>query len=230
MVDRQNRDGVRFGGGAPASDAQQARVRRERLKQLALETFDLSKDPYVELLPDGSLGCRLCATVHATKGSYIAHSQGRRHQTALQRRAERDAKLNGVLSKHHTMNMTTRPMLKRSLKIGRPGYKVTRFWDEDQRGLEFELLYPDIEPGLQPRHSFMSAFEQRVEPADKNFQYLLFAANPYETVGFKIPNLPLDKGPDKFSTNWNKETNTFNLKLLFKPHSTTTTTTVEDDA
>jgi splicing factor 3A subunit 2 len=28
----------------------------------------------------------------------------------------------------------------------------------------------------------MSAYEQRVEPADKAFQYVLFAAEPYETV------------------------------------------------
>lgn len=33
----------------------------------------------------------------------------------------------------------------------------------------------------------MSAFEQRVEAADKAWQYLLFAADPYETVAFKIP-------------------------------------------
>ena len=214
-TDRQNRDGVRFGAGAPASDAQQARARRERLKQLALETFDISKDPYLARSPVGSLECRLCATVHATEGSYMAHTQGKRHQTALQRRAERDAKMSGVLAKQR--QGAPRPMPRKSLKIGRPGYKVTKFWDEDQRGLEFELLYPDIEPGLQPRHSFMSAFEQRVEPADKNFQYLLFAANPYETVAFKIPNLPIDKNPSKFSTNWEKETSTFTLRLQFKP-------------
>lgn len=31
---------------------------------------------------------------------------------------------------------------------------------------------------------FMSAFEQRVEtPPDGNYQFLLFAAEPYETIG-----------------------------------------------
>ena len=38
------------------------------------------------------------------------------------------------------------------------------------------------------------SFAQRVEAPDKNFQFLLFAAEPYETIGFKIPNKPIDKG------------------------------------
>jgi splicing factor 3A subunit 2 len=214
MVDRQNRDGVRFGTGAPASDAQAARARRERLRQLALETFDVSKDPYIVRNRLGTLECKLCATVHATEGSYLAHTQGKRHQTALQQRAERDIKLSAQLGRGPT---ASRPMPKKSLKIGRPGYKVTKFWEDEQRGLEFELYFPDIEPGLQPRHSFMSSFEQKVEAPDRNFQYLIFAANPYESVAFKIPNMPLDKNPEKFTTNWNKETKTFTLRLLYKP-------------
>jgi len=34
----------------------------------------------------------------------------------------------------------------------------------------------------------MSAYEQRMEPPDRQWQYLLFAAEPYETIGFKVPN------------------------------------------
>ena len=32
----------------------------------------------------------------------------------------------------------------------------------------------------------MSAYEQRIEPPDKSWQYLLFAAEPYETIAFKV--------------------------------------------
>lgn len=39
-----------------------------------------------------------------------------------------------------------------------------------------------------PRHRFMSAYEQRIEPPDKTWQYLLFAAEPYETISFKVEN------------------------------------------
>lgn len=32
----------------------------------------------------------------------------------------------------------------------------------------------------------MSAFEQKVEAWDKKYQYLLFAAEPYEVIAFKV--------------------------------------------
>lgn len=37
-----------------------------------------------------------------------------------------------------------------------------------------------------PRHRFMSAYEQRIEPPDRRWQYLLMAAEPYETIAFKV--------------------------------------------
>ena len=46
--------------------------------------------------------------------------------------------------------------------------------------------YPEIAEGIAPRHRFMSAYEQRIEPPDKSWQYLLFAAEPYETIAFKV--------------------------------------------
>jgi splicing factor 3A subunit 2 len=85
------------------------------------------------------------------------------------------------------------------------------------RALRFELEYPEIEEGLQPRHRFMSAYEQKVEAPDRNWQYLLFAASPYETVAFKIPNMELDRDPTKFSTDWDSERKLFTLQLQFKP-------------
>lgn len=35
----------------------------------------------------------------------------------------------------------------------------------------------------------MSAYEQRIEPPNKQWQYLLFAAEPYETIAFKVKSL-----------------------------------------
>eukprot|EP00961_Rhodomonas_salina_P151072 2034249-Rhodomonas_salina.1 len=32
----------------------------------------------------------------------------------------------------------------------------------------------------------MSAYEQRVEPADRNYQYIIVAAEPYENIAFKV--------------------------------------------
>ena len=48
------------------------------------------------------------------------------------------------------------------------------------------LCIISTEEGIQPRHRFMSSYEQKVEPPDKNYQYVLFACDPYETVGFKV--------------------------------------------
>lgn len=45
-MDFQNRVGGKTGGGGVASWSESNRDRRERLRQLALETIDLNKDPY----------------------------------------------------------------------------------------------------------------------------------------------------------------------------------------
>src|SRR5690606_25406299 len=107
----------------------------------------------------------------------------------------------------------------KTVKIGRPGYHVTKSVDQEtgQKSLLFQIQYPQIEEGLQPRHRFMSAFEQKVDlPPDKNYQYLLFAADPYETIAFKIPNKPIDKSEGKFWTSWEKDKLLFTLQLHFK--------------
>ena len=46
-------------------------------------------------------------------------------------------------------------------------------------------------------------------------RYVLFAADPYETIAFKIPNRAVDKSEGKFFTRWNKTTRTFSLQLCF---------------
>lgn len=49
-----------------------------------------------------------------------------------------------------------------------------------------QIDYPEIAEGIGPRHRFMSAYEQRIEPPDRRWQYLLLAAEPYETIAFKV--------------------------------------------
>ena len=105
--------------------------------------------------------------------------------------------------------------LKKFIKIGRPGYKVTKQRDPSTgqqsllfqvryQGVEdpskdrsisinFQVDYPEIVDGIEPRHRFMSAYEQHIEPPDRKWQYLLFAAEPYETISFKLPSREIDK-------------------------------------
>lgn len=39
-----------------------------------------------------SYECKLCLTLHNNEGNYLAHTQGKRHQTNLAKRAAREAK------------------------------------------------------------------------------------------------------------------------------------------
>mmetsp|Transcript_56145 Transcript_56145/g.154765 ORF Transcript_56145/g.154765 Transcript_56145/m.154765 type:complete len:189 (+) Transcript_56145:322-888(+) len=145
--------------------------------------------------------------------------QGKRHQQNLARRAAREEQL-GLAAKPNTAKAALAAG-RSSIKIGRPGYKVTKSRDAatKQRSLLFEVDYPEAEEGVQPRHRFMSAYEQRVEPPDKNYQYLLFACEPYETVAFKIPNHPIDKGEGRFFTSWDGESKQFSTQLFFQDPS-----------
>jgi len=212
--------GAKSGGGGVASGTNANVDRRERLRQLALETIDITKDPYFMKNHLGSYECKLCLTLHNNEGNYLAHTQGKRHQTNLARRAAREAKEQPALLPSSKRKIT--PL--KTVKIGRPGYRVTKQRDPEtsQLSLLFQVDYPEIEEGLQPRHRFMSAYEQKVEAPDKAFQYLLFAAAPYETISFKIPNREIERGSgadpknSKFYTHWDAEKKVFTLQLYFK--------------
>jgi hypothetical protein len=96
---------------------------------------------------------------------------------------------------------------KNTVKIGRPGYKVTKIRDHASRsmGLLFQIMYPEIGEGVIPRHRFMSAYEQKVEAPNRAWQYLIFTAEPYENVAFKVQSLEVEGG-DKFWTHWDPGT------------------------
>lgn len=237
-MDRQNRVGSKFGGGGVSSSQQTERERKERLKQLALESIDLAKDPYLVRNHLGSYECKLCLTLHRDEANYLAHTQGKKHQQGLARRAHQEAlskqqqqagAVGSTTTEASATSQLPQPLPQRKIKIGRPAYQVFKSRDVDthQRCLSFELHYPEIADDLQPRHRFMSAFEQRVEhPPNRLYQYLLFAAEPYETVAFKIPNEPLDRSdPDRFVTHWNRDQKVFTLTLYFLEPTTTTLTT-----
>lgn len=217
-MDYQNRAGSKFGGGGVASHSATNADRRERLRKLALETIDLDKDPYFFKNHVGSFECRLCLTVHHNDGSYLAHTQGRKHQTNLARRAAREQKeqKDGMAMIPGMMGVQVR---KNVVKIGRPGYKITKTRDPLTRqvGLLFQLQYPEISPGVEPKVRFMSAYEQKVDdPPDKAFQYLLVAAEPYETCGFKLQAREIDRRDGRFWTWWDGDSREFWTQVMFK--------------
>ncbi|KAM0322008.1 hypothetical protein ACHAQA_009750 [Verticillium albo-atrum] len=223
-MDYQNRAGSKFGGGGVASQSASNADRRERLKKLALETINLDKDPYFFKNHVGSFECRLCLTVHQNDGSYLAHTQGKKHQTNLARRAAREQKegkgaidpATGLPAGVSGQGFSVGPR-RNLVKIGRPGYKITKVRDPltRQQGLLFQLQYPDIAPDIEPRWQVMNAFTQRVEDPDRNFQYLLVAAEPYETCGFKIPARELDKRDDKQFCYWDPDSKEYWVQVMF---------------
>lgn len=64
IMDFQHRAGGKTGSGGVASSSESNRDRRERLRQLALETIDINKDPYFMKNHLGSYECKLCLTLH----------------------------------------------------------------------------------------------------------------------------------------------------------------------
>ncbi|KAE8690045.1 phosphatidylinositol 4-phosphate 5-kinase 9-like [Hibiscus syriacus] len=104
------------------------------------------------------------------------------------------------------------------VKIGRPGYRVTKQYDPEtkQRSLLFQIEYPEIEDNAKPRHRVMSSYEQRVQPFDRRYQYLLFAAEPYEIIAFKVPSTEIDKSTPKFFSHWDPDSKMFTLQVYFK--------------
>ncbi|KAK4213301.1 hypothetical protein QBC37DRAFT_174512 [Rhypophila decipiens] len=255
-MDYQNRVGSKFGGGGPASHSATNADRRERLRKLALETIDLDKDPYIFKNHLGSFECRLCLTVHQNDGSYLAHTQGKKHQTNLARRAAREQKEGG-----NNDNIDPQTGLPRGvvgagfaalgfgssrnvfIKIGRPAYKISKVRDPmtRQNGMIFQVEYPKIKPSIEPKWQVMSAYAQKIEAPDPNYQYLIIAAEPYETIAFKIPSLSLDnRDTDRHFSFWDPDSKEYWLQVMFQterearfnaapglapPPSTTTTTT-----
>ena len=109
-------------------------------------------------------------------------------------------------------------------------YCVTKQFahESGQRSLLFQIEYPEIEDGKAPRHRFMSSIEQKIEPWDKRYQYLLFAADPYEVFVTASPLsrqisilfMPVSSGVvtvSKTNELWkcyrNQETGSFSLGL-----------------
>ena len=167
-----------FGHFQPAGANETAVDRRERLRKLALETIDLAKDPYLLRTHLGTIECRLCLTLHTNEGSYLAHTQGKKHQTNLARRAARESKDTSVYAQQLQAQQSAvknQVQKKQFVKIGSPGYQITKVKDPitGQLGLLFQIHYPKIAKGVKPVQRFMSAFEQQVETADREHQYLV---------------------------------------------------------
>jgi splicing factor 3A subunit 2 len=75
-----------------------------------------------------------------------AHTQGKKHQTNLARRAARDMK-EGELQVAPKQSSVQRKVF---LKIGRPGYRVTKVRDREsgKEGMMVQIHLPQIKAGV----------------------------------------------------------------------------------
>lgn len=228
-MDFQHREGGKTGTGGLLSASESNADRRERLRKLALETIDLSRDPYFLKNHLGSYECRLCLTLHVNEGSYLVHTQGKKHQSNLGRRRAREAASTSGLSSGSGMSAgygntatatsTATPLVTTPFggpKIGRPGYKIVKIRDPTTRytGIRVQVHYPNpLAPQLpSPLTRLMSAFEQRIEPPNKSVQYLLIAGPPYEIVALKVPAKEIHES----WSFWDEATRLFTYEILFK--------------
>jgi splicing factor 3A subunit 2 len=214
-MDYQNRPGQKTGSGAPMSAQELALDRRERLRQLALETIDLKNDPYLMKNHLGAYECKLCLTLHTNEGSYLAHTQAKKHQVNLARRAQRDAAAStgGIIAGPRKYEAP------KYAKIGRPGYKVTMVQDPEtlEKGFLFEIDFPQSVDDSRPHYRVMSAYEQKMEAPDPEYQYFLIAAEPYETICFKIPNLEINRAPDRLYEHWDSNHKKYKVQIFLRP-------------
>lgn len=224
-MDRQHREGGKTGSGhGLLTAADQAAHRRQRLMKLAMDTADLSGDPFVIRNHLGQWECVLCLTVHTNEGSYLAHCQAKRHQANLARRAAREAhqqpQASGGPGTVHPATGTpaARQIPAKAPRIGRPGFTVRKVKDSStgQRGVLLHVHMPQIAAGRQPAFRLMSAFEQRLEAPNRAYLYALVAGDPYDTVAFKVPNRPVVQDPELFYSHWDQDFQVFTVQIVFE--------------
>ena len=209
------------GSGGVASAQQADIARRQRLRQMVIDSADLSNDPYLMKNHLGSYECRLCLTLHTTEGSYLAHTQAKRHQQNLARRQakmQQDAALSS-LQPPSSLQRRRAASSAQTARAGTPGYRIVKQRHPVTHALSllFSVSYPLILSGLQPRHRFMSTFEQQREAKDTQHQYVLIAAQPYAVIAFKIPNKEIDRSEGGVVSHWNDSTKNFMLQVSFTP-------------
>ena len=197
----------------------------------------------------GIYECKLCLTIHNNEGSYLAHTQSKKHQTNLNKRKMIEAKHNLFVQETKNEQKQKEEELKiKYVKIGRPAYRIGKEKDfmSHKRKIKFEIDYPLIKGNITPQFRIMSELEVNTQKnkgnnlemnnngynndnnnidineekeekkESNNYHYVVFAAEPYENIAVKIPNMPLDYNPEKHFSFWDDSKKIFYLTLNYK--------------
>jgi len=83
-----------------------------------------------------------------------------------------------------------------------------------------QVHLPQIKGDVLPRRRFMSAWEQKREPPNKAYQYLIVAAEPYETIAFRIPAREIEDEADDAGywnwSHWDPDTKQYSFQFMFR--------------
>lgn len=68
---------------------------------------------------------------------------------------------------------------------------------------------------MNKRYLFINLYQ--IELPDDNVQYVIFAAEPYENIAFKIPNLEIESTESgRYYCNWDREKKVYTIQLYFR--------------
>lgn len=205
--------------GTGEYNAELAKIQRaNRISSLKIQDASLENNEYLFRNQYGLFECKLCCTHHRSEGSFIAHTYGKQHKRNVERRrvvlARKEAMAGGCRQIAQPKPTSNVPKLQ---KIGEPTYYVFKQINQETGSLTilFELTYDQIRKSTSPKYRIMSAFEQKVDPPDPRFQYVVFAAQPYNTVAFRIPNHPILE--DSIIQGWKSPIFTFQVTIAAPP-------------
>jgi len=152
----------------------------------------------------GSVECKVCLSIHPSYAAYYAHAQGKRHQQILK----------SLESKNQGATPPI-PVTKTFKSVGIPQYDIVKIRDPDtlQLGVRLQLTLDKIKTGVEPEFRLMSAYEQTIDEVNTNYQYLVVAAEPYDSVALRIPASPIDEA--RTFAHFRKD-KTYYVQLLFQ--------------
>eukprot|EP00127_Corallochytrium_limacisporum_P006444 Clim_evm34s227 gene=Clim_evmTU34s227 len=224
-----NEGGGKTGSGGIASLATIAYAQKQRTAAVALDMIETQKDPYFFRNRAGQIECKLCLSVHVNEASYLSHTRSKRHQRSLekkQRRLEAQNQHRTSASQATGVGLHLKKSQIRSFKrIGKPQAEVTRLHDAttDQRGFLFQVYFPSIATEVIPQMRIVSAFEAGRQE-DPKWQYVVFAAEPYQSIGFRVPaGTFMEKGSPKYIESWDNVGKRYCVQLMYIQTATDTT-------
>ncbi|ONH72130.1 Pre-mRNA-splicing factor sap62 [Pichia kudriavzevii] len=96
---------------------------------------------------------------------------------------------------------------------------LTTHLSENQKTLNKGLIivakFENIKVDVTPMYKFLASSEQKKEPEDPSFQYLVLSAEPYENIAIKIPSDKIDFSNDKIWDYWDPDTKEYCLQFFF---------------